>query len=100
MKEKLIEFAIIHPGRILWGTLLLTLGPALMIPRIEIEVVNRTECKKAVPGNSGHQRCHQPGFDALEIAGGGNYFNGQQQHTMFGQFEDNSNIYVRAKYIF
>ena len=38
--------------------------------------------------------------DALEIAGGGNYFNGQQQHTMFGQFEDNSNIYVRAKYIF
>jgi len=38
--------------------------------------------------------------DAFEVAGGGNYFNGQQQHTMFGQFEDNSNVYVRAKYIF
>lgn len=38
--------------------------------------------------------------DAFEVSGGGNYFKGRQQHTMFGQFEGNSNVYVRAKYIF
>ena len=38
--------------------------------------------------------------DALEIASGANYFKGDYNSTMFGQFQDDSNAYVRIKYIF
>ena len=38
--------------------------------------------------------------DQFEVQTGGNYFKGDNQSTMFGQFEQNSNVYVRGKYIF
>ena len=54
MKEKLIEFAIFHPKRILWGTLLLTLGLALMIPRIVID----TDPENMLPANQPDRVIH------------------------------------------
>ncbi len=38
--------------------------------------------------------------DALEFASGANYFIGDYNSTMFGQFQDDSNAYMRIKYIF
>lgn len=37
MKEHLIQFALLHPKRILWATLLLTLALGLQIPRIVVD---------------------------------------------------------------
>lgn len=38
--------------------------------------------------------------DALLLAGGGNYFWGEEDHTFFGQFEDASNLYAAVRYSF
>lgn len=38
--------------------------------------------------------------DQWSFTVGANLFGGQEEHTFFGQFEDNSNLYIRARYIF
>ncbi|MFT5240591.1 MAG: hypothetical protein ACI9OU_000485 [Candidatus Promineifilaceae bacterium] len=38
--------------------------------------------------------------DNWSITAGGNVFLGEHEHTFFGQFEDNSNLYVGARYSF
>lgn len=38
--------------------------------------------------------------DAWELGGGANWFWGKRDHTFFGQFEKNSNLYVSARYSF
>ncbi|MBW2732897.1 MAG: hypothetical protein JRH20_10940 [Deltaproteobacteria bacterium] len=38
--------------------------------------------------------------DALKVAVGGNVFWGDRDHTFFGQLQDNSNVYARARYTF
>lgn len=38
--------------------------------------------------------------DAWLLTGGANLFGGEESHTFFGQLEDNSNIYVGARYSF
>lgn len=38
--------------------------------------------------------------DQWSFTMGANLFKGQEEHTFFGQFEDNSNVYVRARYNF
>ncbi len=38
--------------------------------------------------------------DAVSISGGGNFFGGADDYTMFGQFEDNNNLYARVRYNF
>jgi hypothetical protein len=38
--------------------------------------------------------------DAWLVTAGGNLFFGQEDHTFFGQFEDNNNLYAGARYSF
>ncbi len=38
--------------------------------------------------------------DSWLLTAGGNHFWGEQQHTFFGQFEDNSNLYAGARWTF
>lgn len=38
--------------------------------------------------------------DNFEVSAGFNYFKGDYRSTMFGQFEENSNAYLRVKFIF
>lgn len=38
--------------------------------------------------------------DSWQINGGANVLGGSKEHTLFGQMEQNSNIYARAKFIF
>ncbi|MFQ5973971.1 MAG: hypothetical protein ACE5Q3_16720 [Alphaproteobacteria bacterium] len=38
--------------------------------------------------------------DNLSIEAGGNLFTGRDEHTFFGQFEDNSNLYLALRYGF
>ncbi|MCB1661090.1 MAG: hypothetical protein R3E74_03570 [Pseudomonadales bacterium] len=38
--------------------------------------------------------------DAWQVEWGANLFYGENQHTFFGQFEDNSNLYLSARYGF
>jgi hypothetical protein len=38
--------------------------------------------------------------DNWQFNAGGNLLGGKHNHTLFGQMEDNSNIYLRSKYIF
>jgi hypothetical protein len=38
--------------------------------------------------------------DELSLVAGGNIFAGLDQHTMFGQFDHNDNLYVKANYGF
>ena len=38
--------------------------------------------------------------DSWQINGGANVLGGSKEHTLFGQIEQNSNIYARAKFIF
>jgi hypothetical protein len=38
--------------------------------------------------------------DPLEVALGANFFAGDDAETLFGQFDDNDNIYLRARYSF
>lgn len=38
--------------------------------------------------------------DSLAVEGGGNVFLGEERHTFFGQFEDNSNVYAGIRYSF
>ena len=38
--------------------------------------------------------------DHWEVSTGGNLFFGKYDHTFFGQFEDNSNLYISAQYSF
>jgi len=38
--------------------------------------------------------------DAVSISAGGNFFGGENDNTLFGQFEDNSNLYARVRYNF
>ncbi|MHB9029429.1 MAG: porin [Candidatus Latescibacterota bacterium] len=38
--------------------------------------------------------------DQVTLTLGGNFFGGERNHTLFGQFEDNSNIYTRFRYSF
>jgi len=38
--------------------------------------------------------------DELSVSLGGNFFGGDVTHTLFGQFEDNSNLYARFRYSF
>jgi hypothetical protein len=36
--------------------------------------------------------------DQLSFAFGGNFFGGEEVYTLFGQFEDNNNLYTRVRY--
>ncbi len=36
--------------------------------------------------------------DEWQLSAGGNWFGGRDDHTFFGQLEDNSNLYVRIRY--
>ena len=38
--------------------------------------------------------------DEVSISAGGNFFGGEKAHTLFGQFEDNNNVYARFRYNF
>ncbi|MDY6905285.1 MAG: hypothetical protein SWH61_11420 [Thermodesulfobacteriota bacterium] len=38
--------------------------------------------------------------DHWQIGAGGNIFDGEEQHTFFGQFEENSNVYAMVRYSF
>lgn len=38
--------------------------------------------------------------DQLSITAGANLFSGEKDYTLFGQFEDNNNIYTRVRYYF
>ncbi len=38
--------------------------------------------------------------DELAISAGGNFFGGKYDHTLFGQFENNNNVYTRFRYSF
>lgn len=38
--------------------------------------------------------------DELTLSGGGNIFGGENEYSFFGQFEKDSNVYVRARYRF
>ncbi len=38
--------------------------------------------------------------DKWQFNGGANLLGGEHNYTLFGQMETNSNIYIRAKYIF
>jgi hypothetical protein len=38
--------------------------------------------------------------DNFEVSAGFNYFKGDYRSTMFGQFQENSNAYLRVKFIF
>lgn len=38
--------------------------------------------------------------DELSISAGGNFFGGENAHTLFGQFENNNNVYTRFRYTF
>ena len=38
--------------------------------------------------------------DNLSVEAGGNVFVGRDDHTFFGQFEDNSNVYIGVRYGF
>ena len=38
--------------------------------------------------------------DALQLTAGGNVFLGEEEHTFFGQFQDNNNVYAGVRYSF
>ena len=38
--------------------------------------------------------------DQLELVGGANLFNGNQDWTLFGQLDANDNLYARVRYSF
>ncbi len=38
--------------------------------------------------------------DEVSLSIGGNFFGGNNQYTLFGQFEDNNNLYARFRYFF
>ena len=38
--------------------------------------------------------------DAVSTSVGGNVFGGEETHTLFGQFQDNTNLYTRFRYAF
>jgi hypothetical protein len=38
--------------------------------------------------------------DELSLMAGGNVFTGKKDHTLFGQFEDNDNLYMKINYGF
>jgi hypothetical protein len=38
--------------------------------------------------------------DQISLTAGANFFGGTKNHTLFGQFEDNNNIYARVRYYF
>ncbi|MBN1291438.1 MAG: hypothetical protein JXB48_06320 [Candidatus Latescibacteria bacterium] len=38
--------------------------------------------------------------DQLSLSAGGNFFGGNQVYTLFGQFENNNNLYTRIRYSF
>jgi hypothetical protein len=45
-------------------------------------------------------RFHYKMSDNWSVEGGGNIFNGAENHTFFGQFQDNTNVYAGIRYSF
>lgn len=45
-------------------------------------------------------RVHYKVTDALSVETGGNVFLGEERHTFFGQFDDNTNVYAGIRYSF
>ncbi len=43
---------------------------------------------------------HYKWTDNVSLSAGANLFVGEEDHTFFGQFEDNSNVYARVRYSF
>ena len=45
-------------------------------------------------------RFHYKYSDEVALTLGGNLFGGDEDYTLFGQFQDNNNIYTRVRYSF
>ncbi|MCK5806245.1 MAG: hypothetical protein KAI66_25665, partial [Lentisphaeria bacterium] len=45
-------------------------------------------------------KVHYKVTDHLSVVAGGNVFLGEERHTFFGQFDDNTNVYAGARYSF